>query len=97
VEAAKSEFFRAVTLLKLPPFVHGSLIYAAAKGSMHRPEDEVMGRIRLFVHLPEIMHERLRLLDDWQVPSAVLSISGLIAMPYEQWNFTKNPRGGYLV
>jgi len=87
VEAVKAELFRAVTLLKLPPCVHGSLVYAVAKEVMRRLEDEVIGHLRLSMHLPEIILERLRLLDDGHVPNAAHSISGLIAKPHELWKF----------
>ena len=78
-EAVKAELFSAIKLLKLPPFVHGSLVHEVVKELMRRLEDEVIGYLRLSTQLPEIMLERLRLLDDGHVPNAALSISGLIA------------------
>jgi hypothetical protein len=86
-EAVKAELFSAIKLLKLPPFVHGSLVYEVVKELMRRLEDEVIGYLRLSTQLPEIMLERLRLLDDGHVPNAALSISGLTAKPYELWKF----------
>jgi len=90
VEAVKAELFRAIKLLKLPSFLRGSLLFAVVKELMRRFEDEVLGYLRRLPQLPEIMRERLRLLDDDHVPNAALSISGFIAKPYELWKFAES-------
>jgi len=59
VEAAKAELFSTAILLKLPPCIHGSLVYAVAEEVIRRLVDEVIGNLRLSMHLPEIMLERL--------------------------------------
>jgi len=50
-EAVKAELFSAIKLLKLPPFVHGSLVYEVAKELMRRLEEEVIGYLRLSTQL----------------------------------------------
>lgn len=90
VDAVKAELFSAIKSLKLPTILRGSLLFAVAKELMHRLEDEVLGYLRLFSSLPDIMLERLRLLDDGHVPNAAISISGRSAKPYELRKFAES-------
>lgn len=86
----KADLFRAITLLELPPYLHGSLLLEVVKELVRRLEVEIIGYLRLFPPLPEIMLERLRLLDAGHAPNAEFSVSGLVAKPYELHKFAKS-------